>query len=61
MRLPLLSSLITRLVMPFNLYVAHQDRVVVERNYPNLSDLNIGEKLIQADQPIIAYRRREQN
>ena len=58
MRLPLLSSLLTRLAMPFNLYVAHQDRVVVETQVPKRSDLSIGEKLIQADQPIIAYRRR---
>ena len=58
MRLPILGNMITRLAIPFNLYIAHQDRVVVETQLPKRSDLHIGEKLVQADQPIIAYRRR---
>ena len=57
-RLPLARELINRLAMPFNVYIAHQDRVVVETQLPRRSDLRSGEKLIQADQPIIAYRRR---
>lgn len=57
-RLPVLSALFNRLSMPMNLYIAHQDRVVVQTQLPKRSSLVSGEKLIQADQPIIAYRRR---
>lgn len=57
---PLLRDLIAWLAMPYNLYIAHQDRRVVERELPKRSGLRIDEKLIQADQPIIAYRRRRQ-
>ena len=60
LRLPLIGTLISRLAMPFNVYIAHQDRVVVETQLPKRSQLRSGEKLIQADQPIIAYRRRRE-
>jgi phenylpropionate dioxygenase-like ring-hydroxylating dioxygenase large terminal subunit len=58
MRVPLLSGLVSRLAMPFNVYVAHQDRVVVETQLPKRPMLKMGEKLIQADNPIVAYRVR---
>lgn len=57
---PLVSSLINRLAMPFNIYVAHQDRGIVQTQLPKRPELRGGEKLIQADQPIIAYRKRRQ-
>jgi phenylpropionate dioxygenase-like ring-hydroxylating dioxygenase large terminal subunit len=57
---PVISQIINRLAMPFNIYVAHQDRRVVETQQPKRSGLKLGEKLIQADNPIIAYRRRRE-
>ncbi len=58
--LPLVRQVINQLAMPFNLYVAHQDRRVVETQQPKRSGLRLGEGLIQADNPIIAYRRRRE-
>jgi hypothetical protein len=46
--------------MIFNVYVAHQDRVVVETQEPKRSDFQMGEKLVQADRPIVTYRQRRQ-
>ena len=60
LRLPLIGALVSKLAMPFNVYIAHQDRVVVETQFPRRSQLRSAEKLIQADQPIIAYRRRRE-
>jgi len=57
---PLIRELINRLAMPFNLLIAHQDRRVVVTQRPKASRLQIGEQLIQADRPIIEYRRRRQ-
>jgi len=48
------------LALPFNVYVAHQDRRVVQTQLPKRSDLRMGEKLIPGDGPIILYRRRRQ-
>ena len=57
---PLLRNIITTLSMPFNLYIAHQDRRVVVTQQPKPSGLRIGEQLIQGDRPILEYRRRRQ-
>jgi len=38
--------------------IAHQDRRVVVTQEPKASGLRIGENLIQADHPILAYRQR---
>jgi len=57
-RLPLLRGLVTRMAMPFNLVIAHQDRRVVITQQPKASGLNIGENLIPGDSPIVAYRMR---
>jgi phenylpropionate dioxygenase-like ring-hydroxylating dioxygenase large terminal subunit len=59
-RLPLVSKLVNRLAMPFNLLIAHQDRRVVITQQPKMSTLRMNEQLIQADHPIIEYRRRRQ-
>lgn len=56
-RVPLLRDLVNWLSMPFNLRIAHQDRRVVETHQPQSSGLRIGEKMIQADRPIVEYRR----
>ncbi len=60
LRLPVLRDLVTWAAMPFNLRVAHQDRVVVETHQPQPSGLRIGEKMIPGDRPIIEYRRRRE-
>jgi phenylpropionate dioxygenase-like ring-hydroxylating dioxygenase large terminal subunit len=57
---PLLRGIITTLSMPFNRYIAHQDRRVVITQHPKRSELRIGEQLIQGDGPVVAYRRRRQ-
>ena len=59
-RMPVLREIVNRLSMPFNAFIAHQDRRVVQTQMPKRSDLQDGEKLIQGDSPIIAYRRRRQ-
>jgi hypothetical protein len=53
-------DIVNRLSMPFNATIAHQDRRIVETQMPKRTDLRMGEKLIQGDSPIIAYRRRRQ-
>jgi phenylpropionate dioxygenase-like ring-hydroxylating dioxygenase large terminal subunit len=58
--LPLLRDLANWLSTPFNLIIAHQDRRVVVTQQPKASALRMGEKLFQADHPIVAYRRRRQ-
>ena len=60
LNLPVLRDLVTWASMPFNVWVAHQDRRVVETHQPQPSGLRIGEKMIQGDGPIIAYRRRRE-
>lgn len=59
-RAPVLRNIVNRLSMPMNAVIAHQDRRVVQTQTPKRSDLRMGEKLIQGDSPIIAYRRRRQ-
>lgn len=59
-RVPLLGQLITRMFMPFNVIVAHQDRRVVNTQTPKASGLKIDENLFQADMPIIQYRKKRE-
>jgi len=60
MRLPLLRQLFNRLAAPSNLIIAHQDRRVVVTQQPKASGLRIGEELIQADMPIVEYRKKRE-
>jgi uncharacterized protein YjiS (DUF1127 family) len=60
LRVPLLGKLITQLAMPSNIYIAHQDRRVVETHRSQASSMDLGEKLIQGDLPIIQYRRKRE-
>jgi len=60
MRVPVLRRLLTRLSMPYNLIITHQDRRVVVTQQPKASALQISEQLFQADRPIVEYRRRRQ-
>lgn len=57
-RLPVLGKLFARLTMPGNLKIAHEDRRVVTTQQPKTSGLQVGEILIQADLPIIEYRKK---
>jgi phenylpropionate dioxygenase-like ring-hydroxylating dioxygenase large terminal subunit len=57
-RLPVLREMINWLSIPLNLYIAHQDRRVVETHAPRASALHMDEKLIRGDYPIVEYRRR---
>jgi len=60
LRTPLLRDVVNWLSTPFNLRIAHQDRRVVVTQQPKPSSLKINEQMIQADRPIIEYRRRRQ-
>jgi phenylpropionate dioxygenase-like ring-hydroxylating dioxygenase large terminal subunit len=58
---PVLGKWVAQLAMPSNLYIAHQDRRVVETQEPKASSLRGGnEKPIKADAPIIEYRRQRE-
>jgi len=57
-RLLILRDLVGWMSMYFNRIIAHQDRRVVVTQYPKPSGLKIGENLVQADVPIVAYRQR---
>jgi hypothetical protein len=57
-RLPGLRQLFNLLSLPANRVILNQDKRVVLTQVPKRSDLRMGEKLIQGDGPIIAYRRR---
>jgi phenylpropionate dioxygenase-like ring-hydroxylating dioxygenase large terminal subunit len=60
MRLPVLRTLVNWLAMPMNLRIAHQDRRVVLTQRPLRTELKMGEKLLQGDNPIVAYRWRRE-
>jgi len=61
LRVPVLGKWVAQLSMPANIYIAHQERVVVETHQPQPSSLRGGnEKPIKADAPIIEYRRQRQ-
>jgi hypothetical protein len=51
---------VNKLSMPMNLIIAHQDRRVVITQQPKASGLRIGEELIQADMPIVEYRKKRE-
>ena len=59
-RAPLLRELFNRPAMPSNVYIAHQDRGVVQTQVPKATALRMQEQLIHADHPIIEYRRRRE-
>jgi phenylpropionate dioxygenase-like ring-hydroxylating dioxygenase large terminal subunit len=58
--LPFIGKLVAQLSMPFNVYIAHQDRRVVVTHQPQPSAYKSDEKLIQGDLPIIEYRKKRQ-
>lgn len=60
LKVPVLRDLVAWAGTPSNLIVAHQDRVVVETHQPMRPGLQIGEKPIPGDRPVIEYRRRRE-
>jgi phenylpropionate dioxygenase-like ring-hydroxylating dioxygenase large terminal subunit len=56
MRVPILRNLVTWFFNPANKVILNQDKRVVLTQRPKKTGLYIGEKLIQADKPIIEYR-----
>jgi hypothetical protein len=60
MKLPVLRELVNWSGALANLVVERQDKRVVVTQTPKRSYLQMGEKLIQGDGPIIAYRRRRE-
>jgi phenylpropionate dioxygenase-like ring-hydroxylating dioxygenase large terminal subunit len=64
-RLPLLRGLFDRIMVAFDLRVAHQDRRVVVTQVPKASgvgaaEAGLRENLVQGDGPIAAYRMRRE-
>jgi phenylpropionate dioxygenase-like ring-hydroxylating dioxygenase large terminal subunit len=59
-QIPIVKELFTHLAMPFNKRILRQDQRVVESQQPKRSELRLGEKLVQADRPIVIYRSRRQ-
>lgn len=59
-KLPILRELFNWFSLLGNFIIERQDRWVVETQLPKQSALDIGEKLIPGDRPIIDYRRRRQ-
>jgi len=57
-RIPLLRGLICRLAAPMNLYIAHQDRRVVNTQIPKRDGAGTGELLFQGDFPIMEFRKK---
>ena len=59
--IPVIGKWVAQLSMPMNLYIAHQDRTVVETHHSQPSSLrSSNEKPIKADAPIIEYRRQRE-
>lgn len=56
------SKLLNRIIAEFGKYanfiIQRQDKKVVETQIPKYSGLGIGENLVQADKPIMEYRKR---
>jgi phenylpropionate dioxygenase-like ring-hydroxylating dioxygenase large terminal subunit len=57
MRTPIIKNIVGFFGSLSNKYIERQDRRVVITQQPKRSDLNIGEKLIPGDGPIITYRK----
>lgn len=58
MRLPILKQIIGSLSNISNRYILHQDRKVVLSQLPTKTEIDMGEKLIQGDLPIIEFRKK---
>jgi phenylpropionate dioxygenase-like ring-hydroxylating dioxygenase large terminal subunit len=57
---PILEKLVTKLSMPLNRKILHQDRRIVRTQIPKKTGLKMNENLFQADLPIIIYRQKRE-
>ena len=57
-RIPFFRGLFNRIMCRSNIFIAHQDRRVVQTQVPKRSSLRGGEQLFQGDLPIIEYRKK---
>lgn len=57
-RIPVIRTLVNWSAKYANMYIAHQDRRVVQTHEPKASLYRMNEQLIRGDHPIIEYRRR---
>lgn len=55
-----IDKLIAKIGSAMNRIVQNQDKVIVETQLPKKTGLKIGESLVQADRPIMEYRKRRQ-
>ncbi len=59
-RVPILRRLVSWLGAQANRVIVRQDKRVVITQQPKKTALKMGENLVQADRPIVAYRRRRE-
>lgn len=57
-RIPILKGLVNWIGKKSSIKILHQDRRVVITQQPIKTELQMGEKLIQGDNPIVFYRKR---
>jgi phenylpropionate dioxygenase-like ring-hydroxylating dioxygenase large terminal subunit len=57
LRIPILRNIVLFLNLLASIYIARQDRVVVETQRPLRSDLHVAEQPIPGDGPILLYRK----
>jgi len=55
-----LGRLLCRIAMPYNRLILGQDKAVVVTQHPVKSELKSGEELIQADLPILEFRKKRE-
>ena len=58
MRIPGLRELVNQIGVWSSIMIANQDRRIVNNQFPKKTDLKMGEKIMQSDRAILAYRRR---
>jgi phenylpropionate dioxygenase-like ring-hydroxylating dioxygenase large terminal subunit len=58
MKVPGLRELVNQFGVWSSIMIANQDRRIVNNQFPKKTDLKMGEKIMQSDRAILAYRRR---
>ena len=58
LRKPGLRELVNQFGVWSSIMIANQDRRIVNNQFPKKTDLKMGEKIMQSDRAILAYRRR---
>ncbi len=57
-KVPGLREIVSQIGAWSSIMIANQDRRIVNYQYPKRTDLKMGEKIMQSDRAILAYRRR---